>query len=147
MELIEMLWKKLNDPSVVRDQFHDPSIVTLYGEGYGGKIQKGAGYRDDESFIMFDVNVGGVWLTRKQVKEVGKGLCVDVVPVVGGGTVYEAIDYVRNHPVSLVDNRPPMEGLVIRPKIRILDHCGNRIIEKVKVRDYEVEVRTERGLE
>lgn len=34
--------------------------VTLYGEGYGYKIQNGGLYRDDVSFIMFDVMIGNV---------------------------------------------------------------------------------------
>lgn len=38
--------------------------VVLYGEGYGPKIQNGDAYREDVSFILFDVLVGNVWLKR-----------------------------------------------------------------------------------
>ena len=32
--------------------------VVLYGEGYGGKIQKGKKYSETEDFILFDVRIG-----------------------------------------------------------------------------------------
>ncbi len=39
----------------------DADFLTLYGEGYGAKIQKGGGYykSDGVGFVLFDVLVGG----------------------------------------------------------------------------------------
>lgn len=116
--------------------FEKPEVVTLYGEGYGGKIQSGTRYRDDEDFILFDVRVGPIWLLRNSVDNIAASLGIKSVPVVGTGTVWQAIDYVRTAPASQIDRCPPAEGVVIRPVGGLLTHIGRRIIEKVKVVDW-----------
>jgi len=40
----------------------DLTKVTLYGEGYGSKIQNGGKYRVDNSFVLSDVQVCDWWL-------------------------------------------------------------------------------------
>lgn len=47
----------------------EPIEVCLYGEGYGNKIQAmGKNYiPDGHDFVLFDVNIGGVWLERHNV--------------------------------------------------------------------------------
>lgn len=42
--------------------------VILFGEGYGPKIQNGGAYRDDVSFILFDVLVGDNYQEREWVE-------------------------------------------------------------------------------
>ena len=50
-----------------------PEGVTLYGEGYGPKIQKvGKLYRDDHSFVLFDVKVGPWWLEQQAIEDVAE---------------------------------------------------------------------------
>lgn len=110
--------------------------VTLYGEGYGAKIQNGGNYRPDQSFILFDVNVGGVWLSRENVEAVAGYFGVDVVPVIFHGTMQEAIDFVKSKPNSTIGTAK-MEGLVGRPALELLTANSNRLIVKVKVRDFE----------
>src|SRR5688572_17144881 len=54
------LLQKLQDlfPEELMEQAFQNTEVVLYGEGYGAKIQKGGGnYRQDQSFILFDVKV------------------------------------------------------------------------------------------
>ena len=112
--------------------------VTLYGEGYGPKIQKGGGlYRDDASFILFDVQVGGWWLKRDDVEDIANAFGIDVVPVVGIGPLGHAIDYIKAGPVSLLSNKAMMEGLVCRPVVELHDRAGKRLIVKVKYRDFK----------
>lgn len=111
--------------------------VTLYGEGYGPKIQKGGGlYRADVSFILFDVRVGGWWLMRDGVEDIAKSFGVDVVPVVGVGSLYEAIDFVRKGQVSWLSGKALMEGVVARPAVELFDRSGKRVIVKIKARDF-----------
>lgn len=110
--------------------------VTLYGEGYGAKIQTGGNYRPDQSFILFDVNVNGIWLKRENVEEIARYFGVDVVPVILRGTIKEAIDYVKSRPDSTI-GMAKMEGLVGRPTLELLTANGNRLIVKIKVRDFE----------
>lgn len=110
--------------------------VTLYGEGYGAKIQNGGDYRPDQSFVLFDVNVCGVWLNRENVEAVARYFGIDVVPVILRGTMQEAIEYVKARPASTIGTAR-MEGLVGRPALELLTANSSRLIVKVKVRDFE----------
>jgi hypothetical protein len=113
--------------------------VTLYGEGYGCKIQKGGGYlRDRVAFILFDVNIGGWWLRREDVEDVADRLGIDAVPIVGRGTLHEAIEMIRGPvPLSPVgDGNAPSEGIVCRPAVELHARNHQRIITKIKYRDF-----------
>lgn len=112
--------------------------MCLYGEGYGAKIQKGGGdYLDGVSFIVFDVNIGGVWLERKNVLDIARKLEVQVVPIIGGGTLAQAADTVKAGEKSRITDKRNIEGIVMRPLAELQDRQGNRIIAKIKVKDYE----------
>lgn len=110
--------------------------VTLYGEGYGAKIQTGGDYRPDQSFILFDVNVNGIWLSRENVEAVAGYFGIDVVPIVLQGTIPEAIAFVKARPASTIGTAK-MEGVVGRPALELLTANSKRLIVKVKVRDFE----------
>lgn len=114
------------------------SDVTLYGEGYGAKIQKGGGnYKADGcDFVLFDVKIGNWWLTRDAVMDVGQKLSIDTVPLLGTGTIVEAVEMAR---AGFMSPRWPgvmSEGLVIRPHVDLSTRGGERIIAKVKHRDF-----------
>ena len=110
--------------------------VCLYGEGYGSGIQKaGASYRPDQSFVLFDVSLNGVVLERENVCSGGVQLGVEVVPEVGVGTLYEMINRVRLGHRSVWGDFPA-EGIVARPEFELRDRLGNRIITKVKAKDF-----------
>lgn len=119
------------------EQKFGDSDVTLYGEGYGNKIQ-GVGklYRpDDVSFILFDAIVGDIWLKRESVEDIAKAFGIDAVPIVGEGTIDEAVKFIENKPMSTISNNAPMEGVVARLKYDVFDRLGNRLIVKIKVKD------------
>lgn len=129
--------KFLNDETEqLFEQTFGGKNVVLFGEGYGPKIQKGGAYRDDVSFILFDAYVvdSDLWLSREAVEQIGVAFGIDVVPVIFIGTMREAIEYVLNSPKSTIGNAP-MEGLVCKPKVALLDHKGRRIVVKVKAKD------------
>lgn len=110
--------------------------VILFGEGYGPKIQSGGGlYRDDVSFILFDVLIGDIWLRRGDVEDIAKTFSIDVVPIVGVGTLADGVAFVKAKPMSTI-GKAKMEGIVARPKIEVRDRLGRRIIVKIKVRDF-----------
>ena len=119
------------------EQMFGDKEVILYGEGYGPKIQNGGAYRDDVSFILFDVFMpgGGLWLKRDAVDAIAKAFSVDVVPVVLDGTIQEGVDFVKSHPKSNFGTAD-MEGLVGRPVVDLLDRTGKRIIVKIKAKDF-----------
>ena len=138
--LMEYLTKTFLTPEVEElfEQKFGEKEVHLYGEGYGDKIQNvGKLYRDDNSFILFDVMVGTTWLDRANVADVAKAFGVQVTPIIGYGTLEDAIRYVKEQHKSMVDKKEaPMEGLVIRPAIELKDKCGHRVIVKIKVHDF-----------
>lgn len=115
----------------------DIDSLTLHGEGYGAKIQKGGGnYLPDRcDFVLFDVRVGSWWLERDAVVELGQQLQLDVVQHVLTGTISAAIDTVMaGFPSSWPGVITP-EGLV-GTCAGLLDRHGNRIITKVKHKDF-----------
>jgi ATP-dependent RNA circularization protein (DNA/RNA ligase family) len=122
------------------EQAFGETPMILYGEGYGPKIQNGGSYREDVSFILFDVYKpeGDIWLKRDAVVNIAAKFGIDVVPVIYVGNLANAVRYVRKHPASTIgDGSHPMEGLVGRPMMEMKDRMGRRVIVKVKARDFE----------
>lgn len=119
-------------------QFGNKEVI-LFGEGYGNKIQDvGSKYRKDNSFILFDVMVNGNYQPRDVVEDIAKMFNIDIVPIVIKGTIYDAIEYVMSHPKSIISEEDVyMEGLVGHPLIELQDRCGNRVITKIKWKDFK----------
>ena len=115
--------------------FPDGQAV-LYGEGYGAKIQKGGGnYRADQDFVLFDVRVGAWWLQRADVEDVAQKLSLDVVPVLGEGTLHDAVAWAKRGIRSTWGDFEA-EGIVVRPKTELNTRGGQRLIAKIKCRDF-----------
>lgn len=117
-----------------------PYQVTIYGEGYGKKIQ-GCGSRyikDDVSFILFDVKVGKLWLTREACEDISKKLHIDIVPFLGEYTLFQAINEVKDGFKSQIseDRTLDAEGMVLKPKTGLLRRNGERLITKIKTEDF-----------
>lgn len=110
--------------------------VCLYGEGYGAGIQKGGVYRPDKSFVLFDVKVGDYWLRRPDVEDVAAKLAIDVVPVIGSGTLTDMEAMVREGFRSRWGDFTA-EGIVARPTCELRTRDGKRIITKLKHRDFK----------
>ena len=115
--------------------FADGSVV-LYGEGYGAKIQKGGGnYRADQDFVLFDIRVGSFWLQRADVEEMAQKLDLDIVPVIGEGTLYDAVAQAKAG-IQSTWGCFQAEGIVARPKVELNTRSGHRLIAKIKCRDF-----------
>lgn len=112
-----------------------PDGVCLYGEGYGAKIQSGGKYRPDNSFVLFDAKIGDVWLRRSSLDEIAASLGLEIVPVIGEGTLYDMINIVCNGFNSTWGNFQA-EGIVARPEVELMDRLGHRIITKLKCKDF-----------
>lgn len=122
--------------ATLAEKFADGMV--LYGEGYGAKIQKGGGnYRTDQDFVLFDVRVGPWWLQRADVEDVARTLGLDVVPVIGEGTLSDAVALCKDGIRSTWGDFEA-EGIVARPKTELATRSGHRIITKVKCRDFAV---------
>lgn len=136
-KLLEMFGGNENE-ELFEQKFGEMQVI-LFGEGYGAKIQKGGGdYRNDVSFILFDVYLleQNLWLKRDAVEDIAKTFNIDVVPIVLTGTLDEAVNFVKSKPKSTI-GVANMEGLVCKPKIDMLDRMGRRLIVKVKVCDFQ----------
>ena len=113
-----------------------PVSVILYGEGYGAGIQKGGGYRPDKSFILYDVLVSGKWwLDREAVDDVATKLGIDVVPYLGRMTLAQIVEHVKNPFQSRIGTMQA-EGIVARPIETLFDKRGERLIIKLKTKDF-----------
>lgn len=138
---------------------HDINEMTFYGEGYGPKIQSGEKYADAPKFVLFDVKVGPYWLESDNVYTLATTLDIPLVPVIGYGTLSDAIALVtceqRGRRVVQWNAEDEVyekmtipekftstwgdfeaEGIVARPEVQMFDRKGNRIITKIKVRDF-----------
>lgn len=115
------------------------SPVVLYGEGYGAGIQKGGGnYRSDQSFILFDVLIGGFWLSRGGVHDVTIKLDLahvnEILP--SYFTMIDAHNFVKMGDIKSDWYEQTPEGVVGRPIVDLFDRKGNRIMVKIKGKDY-----------
>ncbi len=138
-------FKELEKIEGFSSRFDGAEEVCLYGEGYGNKIQKaGKLYGDTQKFVLFDVKVGNFWLSRENVEDVAFKLDLDVVPVVGTGTLDDMVKLCKhghNGNISFNsrwgDFQP--EGIVARPETELCTHDGKRIITKLKCKDFRKE--------
>lgn len=130
----EHLMEALN----ITDETQDCNI-TLYGEGYGAKIQKGGNYiSNDVNFILFDVKIGKWWLDRESIKDIANKLGINVVPLMGYMTIPEAIEYVKKgFKSTIAENKDyDAEGLVLKAPCGLLKRDGERLITKIKTVDF-----------
>jgi len=115
----------------------EPIDTMLCGEGFGAKIQKGGGnyIPNGVDFILFDVLISGWWLRRNDVRGIAESLGIRLVPIVGYGSIGEAIEIVRSgYNSSFGDFNA--EGLVLRPTTELFTRHGQRIITKLKTKDF-----------
>lgn len=118
--------------------FRDSPDVTLYGEGYGAKIQKGGGNYNPIGcdFILFDVKVGPWWLLPDAVTDIAVKLNLEEVPLVGEFSLTDAIESIRENDIPSAWHHAQLEGLVGKPAVQLFNRMGERIVTKVKVRDF-----------
>jgi len=139
-----------------------PYPITLYGEGYGARIQKGGGnYRPDSvSFRLFDVFIGEKWLSWGAVKDIAGRVDIETVPAfdpesfegvikaTGGSFLDALVALVKppgfNSSVAQSD-RPELdwdktwitaEGIVARTDPYLYDWRGRPLRFKLKTKDF-----------
>ena len=122
----------------------EPYPITLYGEAYGARIQKGGGdYRrgGDVSFRLFDVLVAEkYWLSWESVTSIAENLDIKTVPFLGRHTTTYIANHVREGFMSKVaeaEGTPRLaEGIVARTDPYLFDNNGRRVVFKSKTKDY-----------
>jgi ATP-dependent RNA circularization protein (DNA/RNA ligase family) len=132
-ELFEGTAKRL----LLKQIFTDSTDVVLYGEGYGNKIQSaGKDYMSDGvDFVLFDVKIGDWWLERENVEDIAKKLRIKSVPIIGKGTLKDMVEMTRKGFRSQWGDFLS-EGIVARPTTELFTRKNERIITKIKHKDF-----------
>lgn len=128
-------------PQKMKDVFgSDNKQICLYGEGYGKGIQKGGNYMEQSTeFILFDVLIDGWWLQPNAVKKIASDLFICYVPEFEPMTLLKVIEKVRNGFISQIsENRTYLaEGIIAKPMVEMTNRKGERIITKIKHKDFK----------
>ena len=126
----------------------DPYSITLYGEGYGGGIQKGGGEYTSKtkggavSFRLFDVLVGETWLRRKDVEDIAEKLNIKTVPLwAEKALINDVVASVRKGIASNVAYEEGTEGhlsegIVAFTTEPLYNNRGQRLMFKLKSSDF-----------
>jgi len=110
---------------------------TLYGEGYGAKIQKGGGdYSPTPEFALFDVRVGEWWLEWKDVCDVAHKLGIQTVPVWGASATIGAVSHFVKSAFPSDIGMAQAEGVVCRTIPTLYDKRGHPLKWKLKTKDF-----------
>lgn len=116
--------------------------VVIYGEVYGSKCQGMKDtYGNDLKFVVFDIQIAGVWLPVPEAEAMAKNLGLEFVYYEKVSTDLEALDTQRDAD-SIQAFRNGMgighkrEGVVLRPLIEVNRADGSRVICKHKRDDF-----------
>lgn len=126
-----------NKKQLFKDKFGEEGNICLYGEGYGNKIQKGGGnyIPDGVDFVLFDVKIGDWWLERENIEDIAQHFGIKAVPIIGEGTILEAVEKTEKGFKSQWGDFVA-EGIVLKPKVELMSRKGERIITKIKHKDF-----------
>lgn len=113
-----------------------PKGICLYGEGYGARIQKGGGlYCPFQDFVLFDALHNHHWLDRDNLYALATEFKLDIVPIIGTGT-FSTMSVMVSRGFQSRWGNFAAEGIVARPAVELLNRHGERIITKLKTKDF-----------
>ncbi len=136
-KLLELLSAKF-EGWMLENIFGDSNVV-LYGEGFGGNIQKVGPQYGDFNFALFDVRIEDLWLTQESVMDIAIEFSVPSAPLVGDNPlplVEFELEVTTGFNSRISDLDLQAEGLILKPVRGLLDRQGHRIITKLKTRDF-----------
>lgn len=118
-----------------------PLDTILYGEGHGAKIQNGGHYiPNGMDFVLFDVMISGNFQPQTTVDVIALQLGIRSCPIVGIQSLTKWIEEISSgekyRTSFLYPNGGRNEGVVLRPLYELQDRSGNRIITKLKFKDF-----------
>lgn len=138
-------FKSLFDLDFLKAKFletvgNEPAVV--YGEAYGGKLMgMSQTYGDKLKFIVFDVQIRGLWLSVPQAHDFATSLGLEFVHYNKIPTTLEAIDAeMMADSVQAVRNGigpgKIREGIVLRPIMELRKNNDSRIMCKHKREEF-----------
>lgn len=110
--------------------------ITLYGEGFGRRIQKHGELYGEPNFCLFDIRIGDYWMGQEFITEAAKTLGLQRAPVMCVGNLHEAIDRIRKRQWKSHWGDFLVEGFILHPIVDLYTRQGNRIIGKIKHKDF-----------
>jgi hypothetical protein len=115
---------------------------TIYCEGVGPGIQEPDGSKISSTpmLILIDVNINGFWLSRENCKSIADKFNINIVPFLGNFNLFEITELVKKGFKSQFGNLIA-EGIVARPSVELFSRKGERIITKLKYKDFPPEER------
>ena len=133
------LYRKLArifSPEALDKQFGTDNFV-IFGEGYGAKVVPGSGNYNPKSqgFCLFDVWVDGWWLKRDAIEEIAGNLGLEIAPIIGTGTLHDMVLMAQGGFKSQWGDFQA-EGIVARPLVDLFARNGDRVITKIKCKDF-----------
>ena len=72
---------------------------------------------------------------RPDVEDIARKLNLDVVPIIGSGTLYDMVEKVKGGFNSQWGSFLA-EGIVARPSVELKTRRGDRLITKIKCKDF-----------
>ena len=121
---------------LLENQFHGNPVV-LYGEGYGARVHAGSGiYSVDPSFVLFDAMIGSWWLLPEKLTLVALQMGLQVAPPMMIGSIGEAIALVKSPTFTSSWGNFKPEGLVGKPPLGLTGRDGDRLMIKIKPKDF-----------
>lgn len=120
---------------IFEEKFGRDKVVTLFGEHMGPKVQVNELGLEKDEFILYDVNIDGTWLDTDGIMDTAEYFKIR--------TVYDLMD--NRYPYDTLDELirrvssgefAQWEGIVATPLVELRDQNGQRIIVKIKNRDY-----------
>ena len=138
--LLTKLQQMFTEEKMTKPFGRPESPVILYGEGVGPKVQSpGERNSKDFDFILFDIRIGRWWLMQDDVTNIAESMGLKRALKMYIGNLGGAEKLVRDGFTSEIahDLTLPAEGLVLRPKLDLFARNGDRIITKLKTKDYQ----------
>lgn len=121
---------------IFEEKFGRDKVATLFGEKMGPKTQGNELGLDKDELILYDVNVNGIWLSGESVVEIatyfGIKTVFDFMPSFLGKThtLQELIELCAKGEFK------DWEGIVATPLVELRAQNGQRVVVKIKNRDY-----------
>lgn len=115
------------------EKFGRDKEVTLFGEHMGPKVQGNELKLEHDKFVLFDVLVGNIWLEPEQVQDVAKFFGL-YTPLDCGISLHGPLDWLIEQVAH--GELKEWEGIVATPCGGFRDRKGDRIIVKIKNKDY-----------
>lgn len=122
---------------IFEEKFGRDKVVTLFGEKMGPKTQGNELGLKKDTVVLYDVNIDGTWLSKMNMAEIAEYFGPNVWPVYlymlhgqAPTKLRELIEMCANGEFK------EWEGIVATPLVEMRDQKGQRVIVKIKNRDY-----------